>query len=207
LTLLVDALVVVGGLLVGRLVARTALARARSRSRRRLGPEEPIESIDVFTVFPCRLGDVLVRRAERDEAWLAGALVFSEDRPVAALFIAPEAVQDRAVYARAARSEVAWLAPISPGALAPRGEPPLAIELEGVRFERTRRLPVHMERLGSGAPEIGGRTVIAEYSGPGLERLVIVAGEGAVLAWRGVALSEREYDVLPAGAQTRPDPT
>jgi hypothetical protein len=207
LTLLVDALVVVGGLWVGRRVMRKALARARSRSRRRIGPEEPIESVDVFTAFPCRLGDVLVRRVERDEAWLAGALVLSEDRPVAALFIAPEAVQDRAVYARAARSEVAWLAPMATGALAPRGEPPSAIEIERVRFERTRRLPVRVQRLGAGAPEIGGRALIAEYSGPGVLRLVIVAGEGAVLAWRGVALSEREYDVLPAGAPTGPDET
>lgn len=131
MTLLVDALAVVGGLWVGRRVMRKALARARSRSRRRIGPEEPIESVDVFTAFPCRLGDVLVRRVERDEAWLAGALVLSEDRPVAALFIAPEAVQDRAVYARAARSEVAWLAPMATGALAPRGEPPSAMESSG----------------------------------------------------------------------------
>ena len=54
--------------------------------------------------FPCKLGDVVVRAAEGDEAWLAGVLMFEEDRPVAALFVAPEAGGNRAVFVRDARA-------------------------------------------------------------------------------------------------------
>ena len=198
MTVVVDGLVVAAGLVVARFVTRAVRFGAASRSGAVLA-DAGAEPNDVFTVFPCRLGDVLMRRAERDEAWLAGALVFSEDRPVSAMFIAPEAVRDRAVFVRAAQSEVAWLAPVSGRAGVPGREPPSALEHDGVRFDRTRRRPVRVERLGSGVPEIGGRTVIAEYSGPGVERMVVVASDGAVLAWCGVALAEHDYDVLPAG--------
>jgi hypothetical protein len=152
--------------------------------------------------MPCKLGDVLVRRVEGDEAWLAGALVFYEDRPVGALFVAPEARRDLAVLAREARSEVAWLSPApSAGTLAGR-EPPSAIEHDGLRFDRTRRTPVRVERVGTGAPQVGATAIVAEYCGPGVERYLLVAGPESTLAWRGVSLTERDYDVLPSGRAT-----
>jgi hypothetical protein len=46
---------------------------------------------------------------------------------------------------------------------------------------------------------VGQSAVIAEYTGPGALRLVVVAGAEQTLAWRGVALAPGEYDVLPGG--------
>jgi hypothetical protein len=202
-SLLIDAVVVVGGLAVARWIVK----RVRRRDRAGDGAPEPGRDAgatpprELLAGFACKLGDVVLRSAERDEAWLAGALVFLEDKPVAALFSAPEAGGDRAIFVRAARGAgIAWLAPLAPGALVVPKEPPHALELDGVRFERARRLPVDVKRIGTGSPDVGGRAVVAEYSGPSGARLVVVAGANAALAWKGTALAEGEYDVLP-GAQ------
>ena len=198
MSLVLAAVSVAGGIVVARVVG--ALLRSSASSEE---PEDDPDNArtpvpDPFAGFPCKLGDVLVRRAERDEAWLAGALVFAEERPIAALFVAPEARQDRAVLVRDAQPEVTWLLPASgPVDLAGR-DPPSALEHEGVRFSRKRRLPVRVERLGTGAPDVGPTAVVAEYTGPGAERFLVVAGAESTLAWRGTALGELEYDLLPS---------
>ena len=141
-----------------------------------------------------------MRVVEGDEAWLAGALVLAEDRPVAALFVAPEAGGDHALFVRdAPGSGVTWLWPIPKGALAATEDPPHTLEHEGMRYERERRLPVRVSRVGSGAPSVGDRAVLAEYAAPGHARLLIIAGGSETLAWKGVALAEGEYEVLPGG--------
>ena len=89
--------------------------------------------------------------------------------------------------------------PLGPGEVAHSGDPPPAIEHAGARFRRTRRLPVRVDRLGTGAPDSGGSAIMGEYAGSGLERIVMLVGTGASLAWRGVTLTEGEYDVLPGG--------
>jgi hypothetical protein len=191
-----DALVIVGGLVLGRWIARSVRGRRPQTSPR--APEKPEAASDPFAALPCRLGDVVVRMVERDEAWLAGALLLEEDRPVAALFVAPEAGGDRAVFARdAAGAGLTWLAPLAAGDLPLTKDPPHALEHGGVHFERARRLPVRVARLGTGAPSIGERAVLAEYDGPGAQRIVVVAGTERTLAWKGVALSPADYDVLP----------
>jgi hypothetical protein len=139
------------------------------------------------------------------EAWLAGALVFAEEVPIAALFVGPDAGGERAVLVHAQPSTtMAWLEPLGSGAVVVAGEPPSALEHGGVRFERVRRLPVRVERVGSGAPDVGARAIVAEYAGAGSERLVVVAGE-AVRAWKGTALEDGMYDVLPGGKGTLED--
>jgi hypothetical protein len=204
-TILVDALVVVGGIAVGRWIMRRVRARRAATSQapsadgaaQRPSPRDPLAG------FPCKLGDVIVRVAERDEAWLAGALVLEEERPVAALFVAPEAGGDRALFVREAPGAgMTWLEPLPEGALAVTKDPPHALEHEGVRFERSRRLPVRVSRIGSGAPSVGDRAVVAEYAGAAADRLLVVAGSEQTLAWRGVALRDGEYDVLPGGKAT-----
>jgi hypothetical protein len=224
-TLAVDAVVVAGGIFLGRLVAR-ALRRRRQRqsdpeadaeASRPVDAEAPSaraeasraagrdgrDPSDVLAGFVCRLGDVVVRRLEGDEAWLAGVLVLAEERPVAALFIAPDSGGERAVLVPGpAQATLAWLSPIPTGEVALGREPPQALEHRGTHFERTRRLPVHVQPLGAGVPQVGARAVIAEYAADGLERLVVVVGSDAALAWRGVSLSEAEYDVLPGGQST-----
>jgi hypothetical protein len=197
-SLVVDVLVAAGGVVVGRWLAR----KLRPRRAGETAPAEDgttLSAVSALALFPCKLGDVVVRTAERDEAWLAGALVFEEERPVVALFVAPEAGTDRAVLARDSDDGLTWLSPLPAQQLALTSDPPHSIEHAGVRFERARRLPVRVTRVGSGAPNVGDRAVIAEYTGPGAERIVVVAGSDQTLAWAGVALERREYDVLPGG--------
>jgi hypothetical protein len=198
-SLLAAVVGVAGGVILGRMV-RLAIRTARGRPQPTV--PEPLDEGGAFTGLPCKLGDVVVRRVEGDEAWLAGALVFFEDRPVGALFVAPEARRDLAVLAREARSELAWLAPASNAGVFAGRDPPSAIEHDGLRFDRTRRTPVRVERLGTGAPAVGATAIVAEYSGPGAERYLLVAGAESTLAWRGVSLTERDYDVLPSGRST-----
>ncbi|MDP9035354.1 MAG: hypothetical protein M3O50_11145 [Myxococcota bacterium] len=198
----VDILVVGVGILVGRWIGRAIRAR-RSSGEAEQTRSEPVAAIDArpesLAAFPCRLGDVVVRTIERDEAWLAGALVFADQKPLAALFIAPEAGTDRAVLVHAADATLVWLAPLAKGELTLTEEPPLALEHAAVRYQRARRLPVRVSVQGEGAPEVGSRAILAEYTGAGTERLVVVAGTGQTLAWSGFALASGDYDILPCG--------
>jgi hypothetical protein len=152
--------------------------------------------------LPCKLGDVVVRRIEGDEAWLAGALVFLEERPIGALFVAPEAQHDWAVLTREARTEIGWLCPVRVASRFPGRDPPSTLEHDGLRFTRTRRTPVRIERLGTGAPPVGATAIVCEYAGPGAERYLLVSGDESTHAWRGVALAESDYEVLPSGEAT-----
>jgi hypothetical protein len=201
----VDALVILGGLALGRWIARSLRRKRQAASPGGVGGPAAAPQVDddAFAGFPCKLGDVVVRVVERDEAWLAGALLFAEERPVAALFVAPEAGGDRAVLARnGPGAALTWLVPLPKGALPLTDEPPFALEHDGTRFERTRRLPVRVARAGSGAPSVGERAIVAEYGGPGTQRIVVVAGAGQTLAWKGVELAPGDYDVLPGGGAT-----
>jgi len=204
-TLLLDAAVIVGGLAIGRWIVRRVRARREDAAPTAPGADAHARPAahGPPASFPCKLGDVVVRVAERDEAWLAGALMLEEERPVAALFVAPEAGGDRAIFVRdVPGAGMTWLAPIPEGAPAGTKDPPHALEHEGVRYERARRLPVRVSRVGSGAPSVGDRAVVAEYTGPAGMRLLIVAGSEQTLAWKGVALREGEYDVLPGSPET-----
>ncbi len=159
---------------------------------------------DPLAGFACRLGDVVIR-AGGDEAWLAGALVLAEDAPVVVLFVAPDAGKDRAVLARARGEALLWLSPLGPDEIATGAEPPSAIEHGATRFDRLRRLPLHVERVGTGTPDVGDRVVFAEYAASSGERLVLLVGACAPRAWRGVALEEGMYDLLPGGKATLGD--
>lgn len=155
---------------------------------------------DPFAGLACRLGDVVVRPGG-EEAWLAGALVLAEDATVAVLFVAPEAGRDRAVLARArGDAGLVWLDPLASGEIATGAEPPSTLEHQTTRFDRTRRLPLRVERHGTGTPDVGALVVFAEYSSPSGERLVLLVGGGATRAWRGVALAPGTYEVYPGDA-------
>lgn len=197
----VDILVVGAGIAVGRWIGRALRAR-HARELAEDPPKDPVTTeppLASFEDFPCQLGDVVVRSLERDEAWLAGALLFAEEKAVAALFIAPDAGTDHALLVRPAEGTFLWLAPLAEGELAIAEEPPLALEHASVQYQRVRRLPVRVSRHGQGAPDVGPRAVVAEYAGPGPKRLVVVAGTAQTLAWSGVALAVGEYDLLPCG--------
>jgi hypothetical protein len=158
--------------------------------------------------LPCTLGDVVLL-ADGAEAWLAGAVLFREraadrdesgdvTRTVAALFVAPESGRERAVYARAAPGEsLDWMWPLSPDALTVGAEPPSAVEHDGDRFERVRRMPFGLERVGDDAPELGATGVVGEYEGGAGARLVIVIGATSTRAWKGHRLGPGLFEILP----------
>jgi hypothetical protein len=152
-----------------------------------------------WSVFPCALGDVVVRASDGAEVWLAGALVLREDAPAAVIFIAPDASFDRAVYARPRPSEeITWLVPIASDAILVGSEPPSAIELDGARFDRVRRLPLRVERLGEAAPDVGATAILGEYASPSGEVVIVLVAAG-VRAWRGTKLGAGEFDVWRGG--------
>lgn len=152
--------------------------------------------------FPCQLGDVILQ-ITGEEAWLAGALVLEEEVPVAALFVAPDAGHDTAVYARSGpRSTLFWLAPLDPAEVLVGGEPPNAVELHATRFDRVLRLPLHVRRAGVGAPDVGDVVVLAEYVSAGSERLIVLKGNAGVRAWRGLELESSAFEVIPSGSAT-----
>ena len=202
--LLVDVAIVGGGILLGRWIVRRMRARGPGAEMVAVeAKERPAPKRDPLAGFPCKLGDVLVRVAERDEAWLAGALVLEEEHPVAVIFVAPEAGGDRAVLVRPPPSPgLVWLAPLKPGELALTADPAHSLEHGGARYQRVRRLPVTVSRIGSGAPAVGAQAIVAEYEGGGTDRIVVLAGAQQTLTWKGVALGEGDYDVLPGDGST-----
>ena len=181
---------------------RETMTRGPNGKRDVGNPARPALKEHDWSDFPCALGDV-VSRLGTDERWLAGVIVFSEDRPAAALFIAPEAGGDRAIFARPKPiDELLWLEPIPRDALLVGAEPPTSLEIFGLRYERTRRLPLRAERAGAGAPDVGDTVILAEYTSSGDERLVLVTGGGSSRAWRGSAIGPGMYDVMASGKST-----
>ena len=153
--------------------------------------------------FLCQLGDVLTR-ITGEEAWLAGAVVLSEDIPVAVLFVAPDAGHDCAIYVRPhPRPSLFWLEPLDPSAVLVGGEPPSSVEHGGIRFDRARRLPLRPRRIGVGAPDVGDGVMVAEYASGGSERLLVLkSNSGDVRAYRGLELEEGTYEVIASGDST-----
>jgi hypothetical protein len=156
--------------------------------------------------FRVGLGQVIVR-ASGDEAWLARAVVLSEARPVAVLFLAPDLGVERAVFALPApHDELWWLEPVRApddvAGLVLGREPALALELSGARFVRTRRRPLRAEGRGDGAPAVPLVVILAEYTDGATGRAVVLVdpaspGGGAFVgAFRGAVLAPGLYDVL-----------
>jgi hypothetical protein len=163
---------------------------------RRSAPKAKEPAVDPLADFPCHLGDVVMIHGV-DEAWLAGALVFYEKVPAAALFFAPEAGGDRALFVRPKpSSSIVWLSPLADDEVTVGPEPPSTLEHKGDRFERLRRLPLRVERVGTGAPDVGDQALVVEYASGG-ERLLVLVAAGKPRGYRGHVLEEGTYDLLP----------
>jgi hypothetical protein len=188
---------------VGRWMARRRTASPSESLEKKAEPKKDETKEQTLEGFPCQLGDVLLRLTG-EEAWLAGGLVLSEEVPVAALFVAPDAKQDCVIYVRPPpKDAVFWLEPLDPGAVLVAGEPPSSVEHGGVRFDRARRLPLRPRRIGVGAPDVGDAVVVAEYNSAGAERLLVLkATSGVTKAYRGVELEPSMYEVIPSGKST-----
>ncbi len=231
MSLLITSVLVAGGVLMGRWIARggkppvSAEAGGATTTSENVAPSsedgegaEPVNEApkpakpprhakapaperDPFADMPCTLGDVVMRGNE--EAWLAGGVVFIEQHPVSALFVAPDTGAGHAIYARARPSrELFWLTPVPAGDIVVGAEPPTSLEHAAVRYDRLRRLPVNVKRAGSGAPDVGDQVIVAEYASSGFERLVVVTGAGTARVWAGLVLEEGMYEVLPSGKST-----
>jgi hypothetical protein len=193
---------VASGWLVSRRKKRTVEPGTSGAEAGASPPPAEKEKAAELPDFPCQLGDVILRRVG-DEAWLEGGVILSEDAPVAALFVAPEGKALRGVYVRPRPAlDLFWLSPVAASTLTVGAEPPTSLEYEGQRYERARRLPLRAKRVGVGAPDLGETVICAEYTGPGPERLVVLAGDGARSVWAGEALLEGMYDVLAGGKST-----
>ena len=203
MSLVLTSLVVAGGVVMGRWIGRSAFANP---SRSGEGARRPVATfpskVDPLLDFPCHLGDVVMRTGG-GEAWLAGAILFSEELPTSILFIAPEAGGDRALYVRPKpNEEIVWLLPLAPKEFLVGSEPPSSLEHEGERFERARRLPVRAERLGTGAPDVDEQLILAEYTCTSGDRLLLLSGSRGTHAWRGTCLAPGMYEVLASGKST-----
>lgn len=218
-TFVVSTTLVLGGMALGRMIAKSLVPKSdkpedalkKDEAKAKEATLEPVKepekkeakpSTTSLDGFPCQLGDVLTRPGG-DEAWLAGAVVFSEDVPVSVLFIAPDAGHDRAIYVRREPdAPFFWLRPVEEKSLVAAAEPPSALEHQGVRFERKRRLPLRAKRIGTGAPDLGEEVLVAEYGSPGTERMVVVQHGGRARAFHGDMLEAGMVDVLPSGKST-----
>jgi hypothetical protein len=158
-------------------------------------PKKPAGS--PFATLPLALGDVV--SSVHEERWLAGAIVAREGgQVIAALFLAPEGTKQHAVAVFAPpRRDVWWMAPTD---LVSPAEPPATVELAGVALQRKARLPVTLERLGQGAPDVGEDGLWAVY-GHGRDVAVVIASLGKAHAWVGVRLEEGEYARLGGGGE------
>lgn len=192
-----------GAVIVGRWLSKRPTTRKDAQNALPAGDMKKEEKKDErLEGFPCQLGDV-VMRTTGEEAWLAGGLVLSEDMPVAALFVAPDAGSDCAIYARPSPHEsIFWLLPLDAKAVLVGGEPPTSVEHEGIRFERVRRLPLRPKRVGVGAPDVGDAVVVAEYASAGSERLLVMKSGADARAYRGVELDPALYEVIASGRST-----
>ena len=184
---------------------------AATKDAAKKGAKKPVKRtaegpISHLEGFPCQLGDVILRLTG-EEAWLAGGLVLCEEGPVAALFVAPDAGHDCAIYVRPQpREAVYWMQPLDPGAVLVGGEPPSSVEHGGIRFDRARRLPLRPRRIGVGAPDVGDAVVLAEYASAGSERLLVMRStSGVSRAYRGEELDASSYEVIPSGRGTLDD--
>jgi hypothetical protein len=149
-----------------------------------------------FEGLPFARGDVV--SADREERWLAGALVARDaGRVISVLFVAPEGSVHRAVVVYPApRHDILWLHPV---VLDCPPEPPATLEIEGATLTRRGRIPVAIERLGQGAPRLGEVTLWATYEGGGDGVAVVLCSDGRVHAWAGRRYDAGEYDRLGRG--------
>lgn len=198
--LLAGLLASVSGAAFGWLVRRRATRIERNEASLSEASEAPSSPApDPFDAMPCRVGDVVVR-ATGEEAWLAGALVLEEKRVVAALFVAPQAGENRVLFATPApEASLLWLSPVAEGDASVHREPPTSLEIGRVRFERVRQRPLVARPVGDHVPDVHGTVLVAEYEGAPAERLVLVRSPRATWAYRGEALLPSTYDVLTGG--------
>jgi len=154
-------------------------------------PKLPQPARDPLAGLSFALGDVV--SAEGEERWLAGAIaVRDRGETSAAVMLAPEGLTLQAVVVfPPPERRILWLAPVE---VVSPPEPPATLEIGGDAMTRKSRLPVNLERLGQGAPNVGATGIFATYETGSREVAVVITSEGKTFAWSGRRLEVDEYD-------------
>ena len=208
--ILLFGMMTMAGLLTGSLIGRR-LNKKHMKGVAAVVAARKLPSLDDrLRGLPCTLGDVVVL-AHGEEAWLTGAVVFRERAPqedhagdagrtVGALFLATERGPERAVYARPAPLlSLEWLWAVTDGSVSMGADLPSSVEIEGERFQRSRRLPLDLICVGTGAPDLGPSGTVGEYEGGAGATLLVIIGAQTTRVWRGRRLEGGMFEVLPGG--------
>jgi hypothetical protein len=140
--------------------------------------------------FPVELGDVISSGDE--ERWLSGAILAREQTVVTVIFFAPEGREHWVVVAYPLpERNIFWLRPVT---VVSPAEPPAALEIGGINMHRKNRLPVRLERVGQGAPDVGATGILATYSAGAREVAIVLTSGDQCLAWSGRSIDSSEYD-------------
>lgn len=193
MSMILFACVAAGAAAVGWVSGRKARERHDLARGGAVSPTAP----NPFADYPCGLKDVLARTKD-DEVLLSGGLRLSESgAPVAAIFFGtgPQGAPRQVVAFPGDRTEFFWLSPEQPqdsGA-----EPPSSIELQGIVLERSRRLPVIVERFGTDVPPVDREAIFAEYRGGSGQVAFLLRGPKATLCGSGEAASVSSVERYP----------
>ncbi len=140
--------------------------------------------------FPLELGDVV--SSGNEERWLSGAIVAREQSVVTVLFFAPEGKEHWVVatYPLPERG-ILWLRPVE---VVSPAEPPAALEIGGITMQRKNRLPVRLERIGQGTPDVGSTGILATYTAGAREVAIVLTSGEQCLAWFGDRIDSSDYE-------------
>jgi hypothetical protein len=172
-------------------------AEASDEDPRGAGKPAAVVAPSPFDGLALALGDVV--SSDREERWLAGALIAREaGRVVSVLFIAPEGATHGAVAVfPEPRRDIFWLAPVD--VVCP-DEPPTTLEIGTTMLSRRARIPVAVERVGQGTPPVGETALWAIYEGGADVALLLCSGR-KVHAWVGRRRDEGDYERLGGGGE------
>ncbi len=150
-----------------------------------------------FAAFPCGLKDVLAR-TPNDEALLTGGFRLSEaGSPIAAIFLAVGApgVSRVVVSYPGTSTDALWLSVDSDITIGT--DPPGTLSVQGAVLERTRRIPVVVERFGVDLPDVDREATLAEYRGGTGQAAIILRGPKHTLIAAGDAVTFASLERYP----------
>jgi hypothetical protein len=198
---LLTALAAAAGILVGQFVARKWIGRPKPETVSDPPPPPPRPPVG----FAVRVGDVVMTTSD-GEAWVSGALVFSDASAVSALFFGPDKGDAHALYTHVEpATELGWLAPLSDqDARALLTSAPVTLERGGRRFEQTCRLPLFTQVVGEGTPEIGPQIILREYASEGGHLIVALYDGPRILGFEGRWKHSHEYELVEPSGESAP---
>lgn len=149
-----------------------------------------------FVAFPCGIKDVLARSKE-DELLITGGLRLSEGgSPLAAVFFGMGSPGvHRIVVVFPDREDALWL---TLETTIPVGsEPPMSLSWRDTALERSRRIPVLIERFGTELPDVDREMMFAEYRGGARQSAMILKGNKNAIVAAGDLLPFTSLEHFP----------